>query len=949
MVNKCVAYGCTSGYKGHEKPAIRITFHSFPKNEELRNRWIHANPRKDFLPSKNSRICSLHFTDSDFIVGRNDTNTKRRLSHPSDQLTKRYLKHHAVPSCFPNAPSYLSSTPTTTRTSATAATSSGRQQQESRRLENLLEQFEAADDLRSLSLDQIIVKLMSESIVPQGFQAVIVDGLLLIYRLQVDNCVPAIRASIAIRSDLSFLCTVDKKQIPAKHFSDLVSGSIQSISQLMNVMARVKAWCDDVSSQPQTLLLEVALKCLEEYLTTLDDTSDNHRRISFVVEQLNLGTKNKYARHYSPELIIFSYLLHSSSPSAYTTLLEQTVVCLPSVKTLSKVTRQVNSNTGLDNMSYLKLRVSKLNEYERTVLLIIDEIYVAKRVEYSAGTVQGLTADGAVASTLLCFMIKSLASKYKDVVAIYPMANLTAAKQNDCYTEVIANMNKAGLYVVAISVDNASTNRKFFTDFLCDGTLKTSITNAETGQPLFLIFDPVHDLKNVYNNFQSRKLFQCPALNSDLPVGCEANFNHIADLYNYEASAALKKAHRLSPSVLDPKSIEKTSVKLATAVFCESTRDALTYYATHNNKADWLGTADFITLILKLWNVMNVKTRTKGKHKRDATMDPVRSSLDWKLDFLREFANFLQRWQATGRGGLTKETFIALRQTCLALADCAAFLLDRRGFNYVLLGHLQSDALEGRFGWLRQLSGANYFISTRQVLESDRKIRAVSLLKFSGISLSAIEDAIQADCSAASDKEADTVADSITASMKLDVEPTDSDRSIIFYVSGYIARSTVSTTKCESCRDALISSEEAAALEVTEELDSRASEFLDNINRGGLVRPTEFVYMLTTHCWRIFEEIRNSSELKSQFLKAASQSTVFGKVMDRSTYNDKFIHLVFGRNVCSAGHNLQNHIVRRFFNCVAKNFVKQITYVANAHHEPTAKKRKVAKLTSSKL
>ena len=102
-------------------------------------------------------------------------------------------------------------------------------------------------------------------------------------------------------------------------------------------------------------------------------------------------------------------------------------------------------------------------------------------------------------------------------------------------------------------------------------------------------------------------------------------------------------------------------------------------------------------------------------------MDPVRSSLDWKLDFLREFADFLRRWEASTKPGLSKETFLALRHTCLGIADCASFLLDRRGFNYVLLGHVQSDAIESRFGWFRQLAGANYYISTRQVVEGTRK------------------------------------------------------------------------------------------------------------------------------------------------------------------------------------------------------------------------------------
>jgi len=123
---------------------------------------------------------------------------------------------------------------------------------------------------------------------------------------------------------------------------------------------------------------------------------------------------------------------------------------------------------------------------------------------------------------------------------------------------------------------------------------------------------------------------------------------------------ALKKAHKLSAATLDPKSIEKTSMKLAVSVFCKSTRDALQFYAEHEGHSPWLSTADFITLMLKLWNVLNVKTSSKGKHKRDYTMDPVRLSLDWKLSFLCEFADFCQCWELSSKPGLSKETFLAL-------------------------------------------------------------------------------------------------------------------------------------------------------------------------------------------------------------------------------------------------------------------------------------------------
>jgi hypothetical protein len=334
-----------------------------------------------------------------------------------------------------------------------------------------------------------------------------------------------------------------------------------------------------------------------------------------------------------------SFRISAASSAAYKVLLEENVLCLPSLTTLQKVTRRLDSSTGLDNSSYLNLRVSKLNEFDRNVVLIVDEIYIAKRLEYSGGGVQGLTPDGSIANTLLCFMVKSITSKYKDIVAMYPMLKLTAAKQNDCYQQVAALVRNVKLNVVAISVDNATANRKFFVDFLCGGLLQSHFIDPVTNQPIYLIFDPVHDIKNVYNNFLVRKTFICPPMDRNLPDdGCIAKFRDIVDLYNMEATMSLKKAHRLTPVALDPKSIEKISVKLATSVFCESTRDALKFYSAQEGKTSWSGTADFITLIMKVWNVMNVKTSCKGKHKRNYTMDPIRSAQDWKLSFLTEFA-----------------------------------------------------------------------------------------------------------------------------------------------------------------------------------------------------------------------------------------------------------------------------------------------------------------------
>jgi len=169
----------------------------------------------------------------------------------------------------------------------------------------------------------------------------------------------------------------------------------------------------------------------------------------------------------------------ASSSEAYKVLLQEDVVSLPLVATLKKITCQVDAATNVDNAAYLQLRVSKLQEHERTVLLIINETYVSKRIEYAGGDVIGLTADGMVASTLLCFMTKSVAGHYTDIVAVYPMDRLSVSKQHKCYLDVMRLLHKTLVTIIAISVDNAAANRKFYIDHLCDGTLKTSIIDSQ--------------------------------------------------------------------------------------------------------------------------------------------------------------------------------------------------------------------------------------------------------------------------------------------------------------------------------------------------------------------------------------------------------------------------------------------------------------------------------------
>ena len=60
MVNKCATPKCTSGYTSNEKKQI-AEFHFPLKRAVLNKQWIRFVNRRDWLATKNSVLCKLHF------------------------------------------------------------------------------------------------------------------------------------------------------------------------------------------------------------------------------------------------------------------------------------------------------------------------------------------------------------------------------------------------------------------------------------------------------------------------------------------------------------------------------------------------------------------------------------------------------------------------------------------------------------------------------------------------------------------------------------------------------------------------------------------------------------------------------------------------------------------------------------------------------------------------
>ena len=134
----------------------------------------------------------------------------------------------------------------------------------------------------------------------------------------------------------------------------------------------------------------------------------------------------------------------------------------------------------------------------------------------------------------------------------------------------------------------------------------------------------------------------------------------------------VKMAHKLNDKVLNPSSLEKTSVKLADNIFHESTINALTYYA-NNGYPVFNGTVDFLKLICNLFNTIQLFMGNKLEMKEEIQSEVM---IEQKVLFIcKNFCNWL------------KQMFEAAIQTAQTFPPMITYLFDMKNLDYILTGH----------------------------------------------------------------------------------------------------------------------------------------------------------------------------------------------------------------------------------------------------------------------
>ncbi|GBO16510.1 hypothetical protein AVEN_86759-1 [Araneus ventricosus] len=218
----------------------------------------------------------------------------------------------------------------------------------------------------------------------------------------------------------------------------------------------------------------------------------------------------------------------------------------------------------------------------------------------------------------------------------------------------------------------------------------------------------------------------------------------------------------------------------------------------------------------------------KEKFKRNPMCEPLTSSpSDKGLMFLKQLVSWVNKWENldSNNGRLSKETFLSLNHTTQAFIEIVNHCTKSFKREYILLGKIQTNKLESRFGQYRSMAGDQYHISVRQIYETKSKLRLCHELKLASHKKGSITVDIF-DNSEKNDEEKQTI-DLIFCDIMVeesDIEKIADTLPIVTCLAGYCSHAAIKKTKCLYCRQKLITDKESISHDNYKLIDVKIGE-----------------------------------------------------------------------------------------------------------------------------
>jgi hypothetical protein len=186
----------------------------------------------------------------------------------------------------------------------------------------------------------------------------------------------------------------------------------------------------------------------------------------------------------------------------------------------------------------------------------------------------------------------------------------------------------------------------------------------------------------------------------------------------------------------------------------------------------------------------------------------------------------------------------------------------------------------------------------------------------------------------------------------------ESDEAVIYFVCGYIVRGLIKRMSCRPCWEVILQSEESPQFKFSpdiEDEDERKHALIQQVNRGGLVIPSDLIYVFCMHAFIFFQEIFDEGEVQQLILSFPKPRDVFVRAfLNRVQTDERTAGLVSVK--CQNGHDILpvlKNAVTRFFNVMSKNFISKVNDTLHAERKrgapsQSSQNRKISKLTSDK-
>lgn len=911
MVGVCCVPQCSSNSTLYAEGSLYVSVFKFPADPKQRDSWKSILNLKDWQVKTNSVVCENHFNVSDIIVGEKRKTLKQHsLPKPvsvQDIIAPESLVEDDAQSNFHNDPEC-----------------------------NDLNNF---DDLK-LKIKGKLGKFLDE--VQWHFG--ILDTKIKLFKTDLESL--SVIAYLQINIDMTFsIFHVNAAHSSTKIINKHIITGSKDITKIINHINNLKYILKD-----EDFINEIK-RNICNFKVYLEMNSENNiqgklEQLDFIMEQIEHEFGN--LKHYSVATLLKSFLIFNHSPSAYDVILANKLLHLPSVRHLKRLKSsfKISPDTEKENIRYLKTLCGKLNDLEKIVILQIDEIYVNPSIQYRSGKLSGIAKNASTdceqARTIQAFLISSAFGNFKSIASLVPVKKLKSSELHELVMKNLELLNLCGFRVLTIIADNNRLNQSTFRS-LCQNS-DNRISFEFNGLPIFVMYDTVHILKNVRNNWinlkNADKAFHFPAFDDNILK--EAKFSSLQNLYKNESNSIVKMAPNLNYKTCFPTNLERQNVKLVMNIFNEKTISAI--------KTIDEETGNFMEIILKWWTLVNIKNPVIHTIKLNSIAKPFHSINDERLSFLTNFTIWINHWRDcceiifNGEGFLTQDTSKAICHSTECLINIIKYSLESLNVDYVLTGKFQTDNLERTFGKYRNLCGSNYNVSVQQVLEAEHKIRVNKLLgirsaryghvKFSVTTLESITDS-ESEASTSND-ECLAYDDFLKILENLENYEEGIEESAVIYIAGYATYKVCNKLQCENCLNSL------------SEYNTDDKYFQD-LNRGGLRVSSDMIL----HLAKLVIHIMNglvSSEFENIFLKQRDHKNILNYLTIEGLKNIDMLEVYWNSDceVCSVENKkILSQFISIFSNICLNNYRKLKTDVNIEEKQRfnLSKKRKLQTLT----